>query len=1066
MGIPRSERLMRIDEYLRAQDEPVTVAALAQLFSVARRTLFRDLAILREDGVLISGSPAPGGGITLIDESSASAQTNPSPDLLVHSLVGREREMADLTSALDGAFVGNGGLIMLVGEPGIGKTRTSQEIANIAAGRGAQVLWGRCYEGQGAPPYWPWIQIIRSYARENEPGHVRSVMGIGATYIADIVTELKELFPDLASSPKLEPLQARFQLFDSITSFLKKASADTPIVLLLDNLHWADRSSLLLVELLLQGLDETKILVIGTYRDEELFRDHPLQLTLGELAKHSKFQRIKLGGLAQEDIRELIEQASGEEPSLELAETVLSKTEGNPFFVTEIVRMFANEEPLNLETAEGTQGVTLRVPDGVKEAIGRRLHPLSADCFKVLTVASVVGREFELDLVKRLVTEFSDELFIEVLDEALSAGIIQEIFNTSGRYQFAHQLILETLSEEFSSVRRAALHGKIGEALEDLYAHDLESHVDELAYHFARAEPVLGGPKLVRYSLLAGERAFAAHAWDEALRHFERGLSMKKTVNMDAEKAALLFGLARSQTGTLERSRVHEAVTTVRPAFDYYVATGDIPAALAVAASPYYSLGENTDLVELFVEALKLVPLESVEAGRLLVRYGNVSSIGMGNFDAAIGAYEQALAIARSNQDATLEMTALNGISIAHMMLRFDPQASLDYCLQSIELGNSAGLVNPQNRDHWWASIALVALGDLESAKPHAAESLAIAEKDGSRFNISMGFFSNEALAHLEGDWEKARDFSDRGLAIDHTDGRLVSNRAILECELGQFDRGYSNIDQLIETMRAAPPAPTVEYSLPAYAIGVTARISANTDYFDIAEAAANIVLASPLPTTFTRHLARTGLALIAVERNDLALATAQYEVLRSPLLPLVGMNLVSGHRVLGLLARTMNRIDNAVTHFEDSLDFCSMAGTRPELAWTAYDYACTLLQCGDSGDHYRVATLVNQALAISTELGMHPLVERVVALQEEVRQLSVGTPEYPVGLTPREVEVLRLVAAGKSNTDIAEELVLSVRTVERHISNIYGKTGSGGRASATAFAFTSGLMSDHTTGK
>ncbi len=244
----------------------------------------------------------------------------------------------------------------------------------------------------------------------------------------------------------------------------------------------------------------------------------------------------------------------------------------------------------------------------------------------MLRTAAVIGREFERELLKRLIPEYSpelsDERFLGVLEEALSAGVIEEIPEAAVRCRFTHVLIQETLSQEFSAARRAGLHGEIGEALEGLYADDVEAHADELAYHFAEAEPAPGGPKLVRYSLMAGERALATYAWEEALGHFQRGLAAKEGQAVDADKAALLFGLARAQTATLERYRLHEAVNTVRPAFEYYVAAGDVPAALAIAEYPFFSLGENADLAQLLAEALKLVPSDSLQAGRLLVRYG------------------------------------------------------------------------------------------------------------------------------------------------------------------------------------------------------------------------------------------------------------------------------------------------------------------------------------------------------------------------------------------------------------------------------------------------------------
>ena len=252
--------------------------------------------------------------------------------------VGRQREMGELKAALEDALSGRGRLVTLVGEPGIGKTRTARELATYAGLRGAQVLWGRCYEEQGVPSYWPWVQAIRSYVREREPEQLRSEMGAGAADIAEIVSDVRERLPDLEQPPAQEsPEQARCRLFDSITTFLKSASDSRPLVLMLDDLHWADKPSLLLLEFVAGELAGARLLLIGTYRDMELSRQHPLAETLGELTRERLFQRILLRGLTQEDVSRFIEATSGITPPQGLVESVYQQTEGNPLFVTEVV---------------------------------------------------------------------------------------------------------------------------------------------------------------------------------------------------------------------------------------------------------------------------------------------------------------------------------------------------------------------------------------------------------------------------------------------------------------------------------------------------------------------------------------------------------------------------------------------------------------------------------------------------------------------------------------------------------------------------------------------------------
>ena len=260
--------------------------------------------------------------------------------------VGRQREMGDLKACLEDALSGRGRLVTLVGEPGIGKTRTAQELATYAGLRGAHVLWGRSYEEQGVPPYWPWVQAIRSYVRERDPDQLRSEMGAGAADIAEVVSDVRERLPGLPAPLQLEPDQARFRLFDSIAAFLKTASQRQPLVLVLDDLHWADQPSLMLLQFVARELGGARLLVVGTYRDMELSRQHPLAEALGELTRERLFQRVLLRGLDQEDVGRFIEMASGVTPPLALVTSVYTQTEGNPLFVTEVVRLLVQEGEL------------------------------------------------------------------------------------------------------------------------------------------------------------------------------------------------------------------------------------------------------------------------------------------------------------------------------------------------------------------------------------------------------------------------------------------------------------------------------------------------------------------------------------------------------------------------------------------------------------------------------------------------------------------------------------------------------------------------------------------------
>ncbi len=446
-----------------------------------------------------------------------------------------------MKAALEDALAGQGRLAMLVGEPGIGKTRTAQELATHAESRGFQVLWGWCYEDEGAPPYWPWVQSISSLIRQKDPGQLTSEMWAGANHLAEMLPDLKVKLPDMAPPPPLEPEQARFRLFESVTNFLKNASQTQPVVLVLDDLHWADHASLLLLEFLARAMASSNLLIIGSYRDVEVSRQHPLSRTLGSLMREQLFRRIQLGGLTQQEVHHLAEVSAGVALSDSALDLVHRRTDGNPLFVGEIVRLFSQGE------MSAGPGWDATVPEGIRDAIGRRLDRLSSECNSVLTTASVVGRQFDLQVLEVLSSDFSEEQLLELLDEALKAGVLAEVRTGAGRFQFQHALTNVSWISELSAARQVRLHARIGEALENIYAADVEIHATDLAHHFAEAEPVLGAEKLVRYSRAAGEQALAADAWEEASSFFQRALDAKEGQAIDADTAALTYGLGRSE---------------------------------------------------------------------------------------------------------------------------------------------------------------------------------------------------------------------------------------------------------------------------------------------------------------------------------------------------------------------------------------------------------------------------------------------------------------------------------------------------------------------------------------
>ena len=882
-------------------------------------------------------------------------------------------------------------------------------------------------------------------------------MGSAAADIAEIVPELREKLPNLESPPALEPEQARFRLFNSITNFWKNAAQSQPLMLVLDDLHWADRSSLLLLEFLAREIQSSPLLVLGTYRDVEVSRRHPLSQTLGSLIREERFLRVQLSGLAEPEVGELIQRVVSPSSPPGLSATIHQRTEGNPLFVTEIIRMLPGE---GLE--EG-QDYFSSIPEGVRDAIGRRLSQLSEGCNQVLATASVIGREFDFELLNALRDDLTEASLLELVEEALAAHVIEELPQARERYQFSHALIQETLSEELSTSRKVRLHARIGEALEELYGVETDDHASELAHHFAEAEATLGSEKLVHYSLLAGERPLATYAYEEASAHFQRALAAKGVSSesmdpaSDAGTAALLFGLARAQVAMAERQERLKAADSLSRAFSYYVDAGDLERAVEVAECQYTpGTGRSLGVAQLIVRALELVVPGSHQAGRLLARYGFLLGIEEGDYVGAQEAVAGALSIAEREHDTILEMKTLANAARVDR-LHLDLQGALRKSLRAIELARQHDDLFVEVAARNEVSFAYVDAGELDQARQHVVSMLEAAERLRDRYWLSSALNRNQAMCYLTGDWLAAREFSNRGLAVAPGDFRNLSGRAVLEYQAGDFDQGSLHLERLLEVIRRTPPGPSVANANPSLVIALIARITGLSDRLEVAEAAAQAVLSFPSVTPNVARIAVSGLALLAVVRKDVAAAQQQYDSLQHGA-PVATVFIAPLDRLLGLLAETMAELDQAAQHFEDALAFCRKAGYRPELAWTCHDYAEALLQSSGRGDQAKARSLLDESLALSTELGMRPLTERVATLQERAESQPARPPAYPDGLTQREVEVLRLIAAGKTDREIAGELVIGVTTVNTHVRNLLNKTSTSNRTEAASYATRHGL--------
>ena len=902
------------------------------------------------------------------------------------TFVGRQREMAELRAALDAAMVGRGQMVMLSGEPGIGKTRLAQELASRAESLGAQVMWGWCYEHAGAPPYWPFVQPIRAYIESADPRQLSSQMGSGGAAIAEILPELREKLPDLGQPANVEPEQARFRLFDSLATFLKNAAQSQPLLFVVDDLQWADSATLLMLEFLVREIAASPVLVLGTYRDAEVTASHPLSQTLGNLVRERHYRRVQLGGLTQQEVGEFVEGRKGVNLPNDILLTIHSRTDGNPMFVNEVVELI---DPGQMTENRAWTEV---IPDGVRDAIGSRLSRLSETCKQVLGNASVIGREFDLNLLMTLDPDVGADGVLGALDEALEAKVIEDMPSAVGRYQFGHGLVQQALYTEMSSIRRLRAHANIGESLEQMHGSNLEVHAAELARHFAEAESVLGSEKLARYSLMAGERALATYGYEDALAHFQTGLVARDLAvtgsgpPIDEESASMMFGLAKAQAATFERHQLGEVFGTLSRAFEYYFETGNAHLAVAAAGFPIAPAGVLIPgFAHLLARALTLVPEDSHEAGRLLSRYGGILGAAEGDYAGAQQALERALAIARREEDVPLELQTLtNACDVNGRHLHW--QESAENGLRAVAL-----LTGDENPYYEVLSRLFIAqsslhMGEPDGARSHALALLELTERRVTGVLASLSFGPIIFLSCLRGDWNAGREHSDRSLEMAPLDPILLFPRVLLEYETGEYAQGEVYLQRLMEAMRRSTQVQIRASGRVSLAITTTARITGVDDNLDIAEAAADVILSNQYVAPGDAMYAKTGLALLAVLKGNQSAATDHYAYLLEKRGTLTSSVTFSVDRILGLLARTIGNLNQSCGHFEDALAFCRKAGYRPELAWSCCDYADMLIQRKGDGDRAKAISLLDESLAISSKLGMRPLMERVLSRQGNLK--------------------------------------------------------------------------------
>jgi class 3 adenylate cyclase/tetratricopeptide (TPR) repeat protein len=572
------------------------------------------------------------------------------------TLVGRGAQLEQLRCHWQDARAGRRQVVVLVGEPGIGKTRLAAEFCRSAYEDGALVLLGRCYEDSPVP-YQPVVEALRHYVSESPLEALRLAVARHRATLAKLLPELADRSAPAAaiSSGTEPPDREQFMLFDAVASLLRTAADEQPLILVLDDLHWADAPTLLLLRHVVRATEGTPLLILGTYRETEVDEAHPLAGALAELRRARTLQTLRLQGLDEQEVAAMISSQSGRTPPTSVARAIVERTQGNPFFVEELLREVAAE-------ADFTEALT-RIPDTVKDLLVRRLRRLDDGCQRVLTIAAATGREFALDII-HTVTRTTAEEVTDSLEQALAAQVLRE--SSIGHYSFAHALIRETIYERLSRTRRAQLHRQIGEAIESLVGDQADEQAGPLAYHFSVAGDVA---KAYQYHSRAAVAAQLVCAVEPALTHCTEALDAASRLGLDAHHEpalrVLLFqrGRLRWRSGDLDG-----ATADLDAALDAARRSGDRVVEMETLNElGMLSLRSNPTATAAFHEAALEIALDLGDTAAETHALGRLAVISTHQleFDRALTLGERALELARGTGDPAVVGRAMDSIKLA-----------------------------------------------------------------------------------------------------------------------------------------------------------------------------------------------------------------------------------------------------------------------------------------------------------------------------------------------------------------------------------------------------------------
>jgi len=1002
----------------------VTSRLVADLVAARGSFEFEDLGELE-----LKGIQAPVPACAVVWRESGARPFPPAMQTHVAgTFVGRETELGELADGWRRAQAGAVEVMMLAGEPGIGKTTLAARLAAMAWNEGGVALFGRCDE-ESVAPFQPFVEALAHYVTTTPPATLRAQLGAQAADLALLVPEVGRVLPEVMGVVPTGAETERYRVFEAVPALVRSISAEAPVLLVLDDLHWADRPTLQLLQHVIRRAAPAALFVVGTYRDTDLVRTHPMAEALADMRRANLVQRVPVKGLTELDVLALVTGGGNEAAGdAAFANALWSETEGSPLFLREILRHL--DEAGMVERDDNGRWRALRridqlgIPEGVREVIGRRLARLGDDANAVLRTGAVLGREVRIDLVAA-VTDLGTDRIVTALDEATSAGVVEEVAGKPGRYAFTHALVRQSLYDELSLTRRVLLHQRVGEALEAMHSDADGAHLAELAHHFAQCAVAGQAAKAIDYTRRAAAHARASIAYEDAARLYASAIEIADDMGIAADDRA---DLLQARAECLWLAGHYEAARTV---FESVIeATADDAERNARAALGYAGAGVRP----FWFSAFRLNEPAIAHLERALDRLPTADSALRARV-----AVHLAMELYFSNESVKRRVAlASEAVAVAR---RIGDPATLAHVLATATFASfSRYNVHERIADATEARAIADEIGDTQLGA-YAAFHLAIAQAVAAQERAVLV----EAWRDAADRFEKIRDPMWQWMApgqaagLATLEGRFDDAEAMIRDSFmaGQEARDPSSFilvgggafilrtfqGRITEMMSLAHEAPKLFPYLTEFAHCLYAMTYADVGAFDLARAE---LLDPETGTPFElADDAVFGFAAYALGRAYWRLGDADgARWLLDRALPLAATNTFTGyggwgsmHFPLALACATCERWDDAESHFEAALAVHREFGWVACVVDTQVAYAAVLARRRGQGDADRALALLDEATAAAERLGMTAHLRESASIRDGVLgvEQSDRTARRRRAITRRDRLRARLTLRGRA---------------------------------------------------